>query len=157
MRLGSKKRSIEDRISKVIQECITCWHKDSTFTQGKNQRNRSWFNTDVLVWRKQAKKWSLLHSSVFYGVPPHQLHHSLVVPFFPDVIIILFSNIFNFSIFLFFVNTIHFLFFPSLLRIFVYIHYPNCNFSSKAEEKVNTQLFFFTNKNTMTRVRTGDL
>ena len=34
-RLGCTKKSIEDRISKVIQECITCRHKGSTFTQGK--------------------------------------------------------------------------------------------------------------------------
>ena len=51
-RLGCTKKSIEDIISKVIQECITYLHKGSIFTQGKVQKNKSWFNTNVLVRRK---------------------------------------------------------------------------------------------------------
>ena len=45
-RLGCTKKSIEDRISKVIQGSI--------FTQGKVQKNKSWFNTDVLLRRKRV-------------------------------------------------------------------------------------------------------
>ena len=38
-RLGSKmSKSMELKISKVIQECITCRHKDTTFTQGKGKK-----------------------------------------------------------------------------------------------------------------------
>ena len=39
-RLGSKmSKSIDLIISRVIQECITCRHKDTTFTQGKGRKN----------------------------------------------------------------------------------------------------------------------
>ena len=47
-RLGCTKKSIEDRISKVIQESITCQHKGSIFTQGKVQKNKSWFNNNSM-------------------------------------------------------------------------------------------------------------
>ena len=53
-RLGCPKKTIEDRITKVIQECIACLHKGPNFTKGKLQKNESLFNTDVLVQRRMV-------------------------------------------------------------------------------------------------------
>ena len=53
-RLGCTKKTIDDRIAKVIQECITFIHKGPVFTRGKLQRNESLFNTDVLVQRRRV-------------------------------------------------------------------------------------------------------
>ena len=55
-RLGSKmNKSMDLRISRVIQEGITCRHKDPTFTQGKGKKYKSGFNTDFLVRRKPVR------------------------------------------------------------------------------------------------------
>ena len=49
-KLGCKMgKSMDLKISRVIQECITCRHKDKVFTKGKGNKYKSGFNTDVLV------------------------------------------------------------------------------------------------------------
>ena len=55
-KLGIKMgKSIDLKISRVIQECITCRHKNKVFTQGKGKKYKSSFNTDVLVRRKSVR------------------------------------------------------------------------------------------------------
>ena len=74
-RLGSKiNKSMDFILLRVIQECITCRHKDPTFTQGKGQKYRSGFNTDVLFKRKPVRNdYYYTHLCIFSGVPPHRL------------------------------------------------------------------------------------
>ena len=48
------KKTIDNNISKVKQECIACLHKGPIFTRGKLQRNESRFNTDVLIRSKRV-------------------------------------------------------------------------------------------------------
>ena len=54
IRLGCSKKTIDDRMAKVIQECIACLHKVPNFTKGKLQRNESLFNTDVFIQQRRV-------------------------------------------------------------------------------------------------------
>ena len=53
-RIGCPKKTIEDRITKVIQECIACLHKGPNFTKGKLQKNESLFNTNVFIQQRRV-------------------------------------------------------------------------------------------------------
>ena len=50
IRLGCKmNKSMELRISRVIQECTVCKHEDKVFAHGHGKKYKTDFNTDVLV------------------------------------------------------------------------------------------------------------
>ena len=49
-----KSKSVELRISRVIQEYQICKHEDMTFAHGHGKKYKTAFNTDVLVRREQV-------------------------------------------------------------------------------------------------------
>ena len=55
VRLGHKvSKSVELRISRVIQECQICKDEDRTFSHGHGKKYKTAFNTDVLVRREKV-------------------------------------------------------------------------------------------------------
>ena len=55
-RLGCKPgKSMDLKISRVIQECIICRHEDEVFTQGQGKKYKTDFNIDVLVRREPVR------------------------------------------------------------------------------------------------------
>ena len=56
IRLGCKmNKSVELRISRVIQECAICKHEDVTFANGHGKKYKTDFNTDILVRRELVR------------------------------------------------------------------------------------------------------
>ena len=56
IRLGCKmNKSVELRISRVIQECTICKHEDVTFAHGHGKKYKTDFNTDILVKREPVR------------------------------------------------------------------------------------------------------
>ena len=54
-RLGHKvSKAVELQISRAIQECQICKHKDMTFAHGHGKKYKTAFNTDVLIRREQV-------------------------------------------------------------------------------------------------------
>ena len=56
-RLGcSNKKTIDNRIAMVIQECIACLHRGPNFSTGKLQRNKLLFNKDIFIQSRRVRK-----------------------------------------------------------------------------------------------------
>ena len=65
-RLGCKtNKSMELRISRVIQECIVCKLEDEVFSQGQGKKYKTDFNTDVLVRREPRDKETILTTPIY--------------------------------------------------------------------------------------------
>ena len=55
-RLGCKPgKSMDLKISRVIQECIICRHEDEVFTQGQGKKYKTDFNIDDLARRELVR------------------------------------------------------------------------------------------------------
>ena len=64
-RLGCKmNKSMELRISRVIQECTVCKHEDEVFSQGQGKKYKTVFNTDVLV-RQEPVRNDFYYTDLF--------------------------------------------------------------------------------------------